>query len=105
MAQINLTPAQRKDHRAEAHHLNPVVMIGSDGLTDAVKKETDEGSIRRFQIIEEELEKLIMSAPNLFSANSKEILVLVLFSKNRLAIVISRNVGTFFIGLFITSLK
>jgi RNA-binding protein len=41
MPQINLTPAQRKDHRAEAHHLNAVVMIGSDGLTDAVKKETD----------------------------------------------------------------
>ena len=41
MVQIILTPAQRKDHRAEAHHLNPVVMIGSDGLTDAVKKETD----------------------------------------------------------------
>ncbi len=41
MAQILLTPAQRKDHRAEAHHLNAVVMIGSDGLTDAVKKETD----------------------------------------------------------------
>jgi RNA-binding protein len=41
MAQIHLTPAQRKEHRAEAHHLNAVVMIGSDGLTDAVKKETD----------------------------------------------------------------
>ena len=41
MAYINLTPAQRKDHRAEAHHLNAVVMIGSDGLSDAVKKETD----------------------------------------------------------------
>ncbi|MEO6319335.1 MAG: ribosome assembly RNA-binding protein YhbY, partial [Polaromonas sp.] len=41
MAQIQLTPAQRKDHRAEAHHLNPVVMIGSDGLTEGVKKEID----------------------------------------------------------------
>lgn len=41
MALIQLTPAQRKDHRADAHHLNPVVMIGSDGLTDAVKKEID----------------------------------------------------------------
>jgi RNA-binding protein len=41
MAQIQLTPAQRKDHRAEAHHLNAVVMIGSDGLTAAVKKEID----------------------------------------------------------------
>ena len=41
MAQIHLTPAQRKDHRAEAHHLNAVVMIGSDGLTAGVKKEID----------------------------------------------------------------
>ena len=41
MAQIQLTPAQRKEHRAEAHHLNAVVMIGSDGLTTAVQKETD----------------------------------------------------------------
>ena len=41
MAKIILTPAQRKDHRADAHHLNPVVMIGSDGLTDGVKKEID----------------------------------------------------------------
>ncbi len=41
MPQIELTIAQRKEHRAEAHHLNPVVMIGNDGLTDAVKKETD----------------------------------------------------------------
>jgi RNA-binding protein len=38
---IQLTPAQRKEYRAEAHHLDPVVMIGGDGLTDAVKKETD----------------------------------------------------------------
>ena len=41
MPAISLTPAQRKEHRAEAHHLDPVVMIGSDGLTDAVVKETD----------------------------------------------------------------
>ena len=41
MPSIQLTPAQRKDHRSDAHHLNPVVMIGGDGLTDAVKKEID----------------------------------------------------------------
>ena len=41
MPAIELTPAQRKIHRAEAHHLDPVVMIGSDGLTAAVQKETD----------------------------------------------------------------
>ena len=41
MPQINLTPAQRKEHRAAAHHLDPVVMIGSEGLTSAVQKEVD----------------------------------------------------------------
>ena len=41
MSQIILTPAQRKVHRAEAHHLNPVVLIGGDGLTPAVQKEVD----------------------------------------------------------------
>lgn len=41
MPQIQLTIAQRKEHRAEAHHLSPVVMIGNDGLTPAVQKETD----------------------------------------------------------------
>ncbi len=41
MPAIQLTPAQRKEFRAEAHHLDPVVMIGGDGLTAAVKKETD----------------------------------------------------------------
>ena len=41
MPQIVLTPAERKVFRAEAHHLDPVVMIGGDGLTAAVLKETE----------------------------------------------------------------
>ena len=41
MPAIQLTPAQRKQHRADAHHLSPVVLIGSDGLTAAVSKEID----------------------------------------------------------------
>jgi putative YhbY family RNA-binding protein len=41
MPQLQLTIAQRKEHRAQAHHLSPVVMIGNEGLTAAVKKETD----------------------------------------------------------------
>jgi RNA-binding protein len=41
MPAIQLTPAQRKDHRAQAHHIDPVVAIGSDGLTDAVRRELD----------------------------------------------------------------
>jgi RNA-binding protein len=41
MSAIQLTVAQRKEHRALAHHLDPVVMIGNDGFTPAVRKETD----------------------------------------------------------------
>jgi RNA-binding protein len=41
MPQIDLTPAERREHRANAHHLDPVVMIGGDGLTPAVQNEID----------------------------------------------------------------
>ena len=41
MPQIVLTTQQRKVHRAEAHHLSPVVMIGADGLSAAVLREAD----------------------------------------------------------------
>jgi hypothetical protein len=49
--------------------------------------------------------KFITSALSLFSASSKDSLVLVEFSKNRFAIVISRKEGTFLIGRLITSLN
>ena len=49
--------------------------------------------------------QIIDGAESLFSASSKLNLVRVEFSKNRLAMVISRNEGTFFIGLLITSLN
>ena len=41
MSQIQLTPAERREHRANAHHLDPVVLVGGDGLTPAVQKEID----------------------------------------------------------------
>lgn len=41
MSAIQLTPAQRKEHRSAAHHLDPVVLVGGDGLTPAVVKEID----------------------------------------------------------------
>jgi RNA-binding protein len=41
MALIQLTPAERKEKRGDAHHLDPVVMIGADGLTPAVLKEAE----------------------------------------------------------------
>lgn len=36
-----LTSAQRRELRAQAHGLNPVVSIAENGLTDAVLKEID----------------------------------------------------------------
>lgn len=41
MAALELTPAERKAHRASAHHLHPVVLVGADGLTAAVLHEAD----------------------------------------------------------------
>lgn len=38
---LKLTPAERSALRAEAHALNPVVIIGEAGLTPAVMKEID----------------------------------------------------------------
>ncbi len=41
MPALTLTPAERSQRRAEAHHLQPVVTIGADGLSDAVTREAD----------------------------------------------------------------
>jgi putative YhbY family RNA-binding protein len=40
-ASILLSPAQRSALRSQAHALNPVVLIGADGLTPAVLAETE----------------------------------------------------------------
>lgn len=41
MAEIELTPKQRQQLKGAAHRLNPVVLLGADGLTDAVVREID----------------------------------------------------------------
>jgi len=50
MTVLELSPAERKAHRADAHHLEPVVMIGCDGLTPAVFKEID-GALKSHGLI------------------------------------------------------
>ncbi|KND58096.1 RNA binding protein [Candidatus Paraburkholderia schumanniana] len=39
MPALKLTPAERADLRSQAHALKPVVLVGAEGLTDAVLKE------------------------------------------------------------------
>lgn len=39
---MSLTPKQRQALKAKAHKLKPIVFIGHQGLTDAVKKEADQ---------------------------------------------------------------
>ena len=41
MTALVLTAAERRLKRAEAHHLAPVVAIGNDGATAAVRREID----------------------------------------------------------------
>lgn len=50
MPALTLTPAQRADLRSAAHALNPVVLIGADGLTPAVLKEID-GALKAHELI------------------------------------------------------
>ncbi len=49
-AGITLTPAVRKALKARAHHLDPVVMIGESGLTEAVLAEADQ-ALRSHELI------------------------------------------------------
>jgi len=42
MPALNLSTSERRAFRADAHHLNPVVMVGGDGLTPAVEKEVEQ---------------------------------------------------------------
>jgi RNA-binding protein len=45
-----LSASERKSLKAAAHHLNPVVMIGQEGLSEAVISETDR-SLRAHELI------------------------------------------------------
>src|SRR5258707_4281773 len=47
---LTLTPAQRRELRAKAHHLHPVVIVGQHGLSDTVLREIDV-SLRAHQLV------------------------------------------------------
>ena len=47
---LQLSSAQRREMRAQAHSLNPVVSIAENGLTESVLKEID-GCLKAHQLI------------------------------------------------------
>lgn len=52
---IELTPIQRRDLRAAAHHIQPVVTIAGNGLSPAVVKEIDR-SLHAHELIKVKLQ-------------------------------------------------
>lgn len=50
MTALTLTATERREHRAAAHHLDPVVMIGAEGLTEAVVQAVD-GALRAHGLV------------------------------------------------------
>jgi RNA-binding protein len=52
---IELTPIQRRDLRAAAHHIQPVVTIASNGLSPTVVKEIDR-SLHAHELIKVKLQ-------------------------------------------------
>jgi putative YhbY family RNA-binding protein len=70
-----LSPTERRSLRADAHHLNPVVLIGAEGLTEAVRKETDAAlnahgliKLRVFSDVRETREQMLSSLTEELSA-------------------------------------
>lgn len=47
---IELSPTRRRELRAQAHHLHPIVSISQNGLSEAVLKEIDR-SLRAHELI------------------------------------------------------
>jgi RNA-binding protein len=75
MPALLLTPEQRKNLRSQAHHLDPVVMIGSEGLSPTVRKELDAAltahgliKVRVFSDSRDEREAMLGNAADMLDA-------------------------------------
>jgi RNA-binding protein len=75
MPALPLTTSERRQLRADAHHLDPVVHVGGDGLTPAVLKEAEAAlnahgliKVRVFSDTREEREALLAALSEALSA-------------------------------------
>lgn len=72
-----LTSKQRKDLKARAHHLKPVIQVGQHGISEAVIKETtlalDTHELIKVQIQQGERDQRLLDAQTLASATHAEL--------------------------------
>ncbi|HKI59973.1 MAG TPA: ribosome assembly RNA-binding protein YhbY [Mariprofundaceae bacterium] len=52
---MSLTSKERQAFKAKAHHLKPVILIGQNGITEGVIKETD-GALQAHELIKVQLQ-------------------------------------------------
>jgi len=52
---MSLTSKERKAFKAKAHHLKPVILIGQNGITEGVIKETD-GALQTHELIKVQIQ-------------------------------------------------
>lgn len=88
---MSLSPKTRQQLKSRAHQLKPIVMLGSQGLTDAVKKETDRAlsdheliKIRVVSTDREARREIIQALTEVLNAELVQIigLIAVLYRKN-----------------------
>lgn len=89
---MSLTPKQKKQYRAQAHHLNPIVLIGQHGLTSAVHEEIARGladhELIKIRIAEEDRTARKQLAEELCQKHHAELIqtigrIVVLFKKRK----------------------
>jgi len=52
---MSLTSKERKAFKAQAHHLKPVILVGQNGITEGVIKETD-GALQAHELIKVQIQ-------------------------------------------------
>lgn len=78
---MSLTSKQKKQFKAEAHHLKPIILIGNRGLTEAVNTEIDRAlldhELIKIKISGEDREDRLQTCINICQAQNAELIQIV----------------------------
>ena len=87
---MSLSPAQRREYRAIAHHLKPVVTLGDKGLNEGVKEELgralDDHELIKVKVAGSDKEGRTEQAEALCKATGAELVQLI----GRVAVILRR---------------